>query len=195
MNPMNPSVDGYVRKNKRWHDELQALRRIILDSPLTEEIKWRVPVYTLGGKNVIFLGAFKEWCGISFIKGVLMNDPNKILIQQTEESQSVRIIRFKNTAEILEIESVLKAYVRQAIDLEKSGAKVKLKKITQRKIPVELRKQFTATPALKTAFKALTPGRQRAYLIYFSSAKQSKTREARMEKCKPRILAGKGLDD
>ena len=195
MSKMNRQVDGYIRKNKKWQDGLQELRRIILESPLSEEVKWRVPVYTLGGKNVVFLGAFKEYCVISFVKGVLLKDAKHILVQQTEESQSVRIIRFSNTQEIIKLEGVLKAYIDEAVEVERAGLKVKLKKISDRKIPEELQKKLDEVPALKAAFSALTPGRQRAYLLYFASAKQSKTREARVEKCMPRILTGKGIDD
>src|SRR3954447_18013885 len=126
MNPMNPKVDGYIRKNKKWQEELSELRRIILDSPLTEEVKWRVPCYTFQGKNVVFLGALKEWCGISFIKGVLLKDPAHVLIQQTENSQSVRIIRFTTVRDIVKLESTLKAYIDEAIEVEKAGLKVKL---------------------------------------------------------------------
>ena len=188
-------VDGYIRKNEQWQDELQMLRRIILTSPLTEEVKWRVPVYTLDGKNVLFLGSMNECCVLSFIKGVLMKDPKRILIQQTEESQSVRIIRFTNVREIEQMESTLKAYIGEAIEVEKSGLKVKLKTITERKIPDELQTQFNKSPGLKKAFQSLTPGRQRAYLLYIGGAKQSQTREARVMKHLPRILQGKGLDD
>jgi len=195
MSKMNKQVDGYIRKNKKWEAELRELRRIILDSPLSEEVKWRVPVYTLEGKNVVFLGALKEHCVISFIKGVLLKDPKHILIQQTEESQSVRIIRFSNTQEIIKLEKVLKAYVDEAVEVERAGLKVKLKKISDRKIPEELQKKLDEAPALKAAFSALTPGRQRAYLLYFASAKQSKTREARVEKSIPDILKGKGIFD
>ena len=195
MNKMNPKVDGYVRKTKEWQTELQKLRTIILDSPLTEEVKWRVPVYTLGGKNVLFVGRFKESCVLSFVKGVLLKDPKRILIQQTENSQSVRIIRFASVQEITKLESVLKSYIHEAITAEKAGLKVKLKKISEFKMPHELAAKLDANPAFKAAFTALTPGRQRAYLLYFSGAKQSKTREARVEKCLRRILDGKGLDD
>jgi uncharacterized protein YdeI (YjbR/CyaY-like superfamily) len=195
MNKTNPKVDGYLRKSKQWQIELQKLRSIILDCGLTEEVKWRVPCYTFQGHNVLFIGRFNEYCVLSFIKGVLLKDTRGILIQQTENSQSVRIIRFNDVQQIAALEPALKSYIRQAIDLEKSGAKVPLKKITEHKIPEELEIKLNKLPALKTAFKALTPGRQRAYFLYISSAKQSKTREARVEKCTPRILGGKGLDD
>src|SRR5206468_4082454 len=146
MSKMNPSVDGYVRKSKDWQEELQALRRIILDSPLTEEVKWRVPCYTLHGKNVLFIGRFKESCVLSFIKGALLKDPKRILIQQTENSQSVRVIRFTSVAEIAKLEPVLKAYIREAIDVEKAGLKVKLKKASEFKIPEEFRTKLDEMP-------------------------------------------------
>jgi len=195
MNRTNPSVDGYVRKSKQWQDELQTLRRIILDSGLTEEVKWRVPCYTFQNRNVLFLGRFKESCVLSFIKGVLLKDPKRILIQQTENSQSVRIIRFTSVQQIVEMEPVLKAYIHEAIEVEKAGLKVKLKTPSEFTIPEEFQAKLGELPKLKTAFSALTPGRQRGYLLYFSAAKQSKTREARVKKCMPRILKGKGLDD
>jgi uncharacterized protein YdeI (YjbR/CyaY-like superfamily) len=195
MNRTNPKVDGFIRKSKQWQDELKELRRIILDCGLAEEVKWRVPCYTLAKKLVLFLGRFKESCVLSFAKGALLKDAKQILIQQTENSQSVRIIRFTSVRQIVEIEPVLKGYIHEAIEVEKAGLKVKLKKITERPIPAELRNKFDQLPALKTAFRALTPGRQRAYLLYFSGAKQSKTRESRVEKYTPRILGGRGLDD
>ncbi len=188
-------VDGYIRKTKDWQDELNELRRILLDSPLTEELKWRVPCYTFEGKNVAFIGRFKESCALSFVKGVLLKDPKHILIQQTEQSQSVRIIRFTSRQEIIKAEPTLKAYIEEAVDLEKAGAKVKLKTISQYKLPEELEAKFKEMPALKTAFTALTPGRQRAYMLYIAGAKQAKTREARVEKHVKRILSGKGIDD
>jgi uncharacterized protein YdeI (YjbR/CyaY-like superfamily) len=192
---MNPSVDGYVRKNKKWKEELQALRTIILGSELTEEVKWRVPCYTLQNRNVILLGAFKEYCGLTFVKGALLKDDEGILRQPGENTQSARLIRFTHVREITELESTLKAYVDKAIRVEKTGLKVRFKKITEHKIPEELQKKLDEIPALKTAFAALTPGRQRAYLLYFSGAKQAKTRESRIEKCMQQILKGKGLDD
>jgi uncharacterized protein YdeI (YjbR/CyaY-like superfamily) len=195
MNTMTPQVDGYLRKNKKWQNELQKLRTIILDCPLTEEIKWRVPVYTSEQRNIVFLGAFKEYCALSFVKGVLLKDPRRILRKPGENTQSSRLVRFTNVQQIDELEPVLKAYIRQAIEVEKAGLKVKLKKITEFKIPEELQGKLNELPALKAAFSALTPGRQRAYLLYFSGAKQSKTRASRVDKCMPRILAGKGLVD
>jgi uncharacterized protein YdeI (YjbR/CyaY-like superfamily) len=195
MNKMNPKVDGYIRKNKKWQDELQKLRTIILDCGLSEEVKWRVPCYTFEGKNVVFIGRFKESCVLSFVKGILLKDARRILIQQTENSQSVRVIRFKTVPQIVELEPVLKAYIHEAIEAEKSGLKVKLKKTSEFKIPGEFQTKLDEAPALKKAFAALTPGRQRAYLLHFSGAKQSKTRMSRIEKWMPHILNGKGIDD
>jgi uncharacterized protein YdeI (YjbR/CyaY-like superfamily) len=195
MNKMNPKVDGYLRKNKKWQNELQALRTIVLESELTEEVKWRVPCYTFQKANVVFLGAFKESCVLSFVKGALLKDAKKILIQQTENSQSVRIIRFISVAEIVAMKAVIKAYIEEAIAAEKAGLKVQFKKISEFKIPEELQAQFDKAAALETAFRALTPGRQRAYLLHFSGAKQSQTRASRVEKWMKHILKGKGLDD
>jgi uncharacterized protein YdeI (YjbR/CyaY-like superfamily) len=195
MNKTNPKVDGYLRKSKEWQEELQTLRTIILDSPLTEEVKWRVPCYTFEGSNVLFIGRFKKSCVLSFVKGVLLKDPKRILIQQTENSQSVRIIRFTDVQQIVKLEPVLKAYINEAIEAEKAGLKVKLKNTSEFKVPEEFQAKLEELPALKKAFSALTPGRQRAYLLYFSAAKQSKTREARVEKYIQQILNGKGIDD
>jgi uncharacterized protein YdeI (YjbR/CyaY-like superfamily) len=195
MNKKNPKVDGYLRKSKQWQEELQKLRTIILDSQLAEEVKWRVPCYTFQGSNVLFIGRFKESCVLSFVKGALLKDAKRILIQQTENSQSVRIIRFTTVQQIVELEPVLKAYIREAIEVEKAGLKVNFKKISEFIIPEELQIKLDEIPALKTAFAALTPGRQRAYILYFSAAKQSKTRASRVEKWMQQILNGKGLDD
>ena len=195
MNKANPSVDGYIRKSKEWQAELQELRRLLLDSELTEEVKWRVPCYTFNGKNVAFIGRFKDACGLSFVKGVLMKDPKRILIQQTENSQSVRIIRFTSVQDIVALEPTLKAYIDEAVEIEKAGLKVKLKTIAEFKVPKELQVKFKEMPALQAAFKKLTPGRQRAYFLYISAAKQSETRAARVEKHVSRILKGKGIDD
>lgn len=191
----NRQVDGYIRKTKDWQVELNELRRILLDSPLTEELKWRVPCYTFQGKNVAFIGRFKDASVLSFVKGVLLKDPKHILIQQTEQSQSVRIIRFTSRDEIIKLEPTLRAYIAEAVELEKAGAKVKLKTISEYKVPQELEAKFKEMPALKTAFTALTPGRQRAYMLYIAGAKHAKTREARVEKHVKRILSGKGIDD
>ena len=195
MNPMIPQVDGYLRKNKKWQAELQKLRTIILDCPLTEEIKWRVPCYTSAGRNIVFLGALKESCVLSFVKGALLKDAQRILIQQTENSQSVRVIRFSQLAQITALEPVLKAYILEALAVEKAGLKVKLKEVSEFSVPPEFQAQLDANPALKKAFTTLTPGRQRGYLLHFSAAKQSATRASRVEKCTPQILRGKGLDD
>src|SRR5947207_5138893 len=195
MNRMNPKVDGYLRKSKQWQEELQKLRTIILDCGLTEEVKWRVPCYTFQGRNLLFIGRFKESCVLSFIKGALLKDAKRILIQQTENSQSVRIIRFTNVQQIVELEPILKPYIREAIEVEKAGLKVRLKKPSEFKIAKEFQTKLEQVPALKKAFAALTPGRQRAYLLHFSGAKQSKTRAARVEKWMPHILKGKGIDD
>jgi uncharacterized protein YdeI (YjbR/CyaY-like superfamily) len=191
----NPSVDGYIRKNKDWENELTQLRAIILQSPLTEEIKWRVPCYTFQGVNLVILGSYKDGATLSFLKGALLKDPEKILEIPGPNTQSARVIRFTSVPEITRLESTLKAYINEAIEAEKSGLKVEFKKITQHAVPEELQAALDKNPALNTAFKALTPGRQRAYFINISSAKQSTTRAARVEKYIPKILAGKGLDD
>ena len=195
MNKTNPGVGGYIRKSKEWQEELQKLRAIILDCGLTEEVKWRVPCYTFEGANVLFIGRFKESCVLSFIKGVLLKDARCILIQQTENSQSVRVIRFSNVQQIVKLEPILKAYIHEAIAVERAGLKVKLKKTSEFKIPEEFQAKLDESAALKKAFAALTPGRQRAYLLHFSGAKQSKTRASRVEKWRQHILNGKGIDD
>ncbi len=195
MNKMNPKVDAFLRRAKKWQGELKELRRIVLDSQLTEELKWYQPCYTFEKSNVLIISGFKEYCVLSFIKGALLKDAKRILAKPGENTQSVRVIRFTNVREIVELEPILKAYIREAIEVEKAGLKVKFKKITEHKIPDELQNKFKEIPALKTAFRALTPGRQRAYILYFSAAKQSKTRQSRIEKCMRRILKGKGLDD
>jgi len=195
MNKMNPKVDGYIRKNKQWQEELKTLRAIILDTPLIEEVKWRVPCYTLDDNNIVILGAFKENCVISFVKGALLKDPAGILVKPGEDTQSARVIRFRSAGEIVKVEDLIKTYIDEAIEIEKAGLKVNFKKITERPVPEELQVQLDKNPALKSAFNALTPGRQRAYLMHFSGAKQSITRAARVKKCMPQILKGKGLDD
>jgi len=195
MNPMNPKVDGLLRKAMNWREEFETLREIVLDHPLTEEVKWGQACYTSGGKNVVLIHGFKEYCALLFFKGALLKDPKRILIQQTENVQSARQIRFTNIREIVAMKPILKAYLQEAIEVEKAGVKVKLKKTSDFKVPEEFQEKLDEIPALKKAFAALTPGRQRGYLFYFSAAKQSKTREARVEKCMPQILQGKGLDD
>ena len=192
---MNPKVDFYFDKNKKWQKEIEQLRTIVLDCGLTEELKWGVPCYTFQKRNIVLIHGFKEYCALLFFKGALLNDPNGILIQQTKNVQAARQIRFTNVREIVKMEPTLKAYIYEAIEVEKAGLKVKLKKTSEYKIPEEFQKKLNKTPALKTAFKALTPGRQRAYIFYFSQPKQSKTRESRVEKCMRQILSGKGLND
>src|SRR5437762_6843412 len=190
---MNPKVDEYLRKAKKWQKEMEKLRMIILDCGLTEELKWGCPCYTFQKSNIVLIHGFKEYCALLFMKGALLKDPKGILVQQTENVQAARQIRFTNVQQIVEMESILKAYLTEAIEVEKAGLEVNYKKTSQFKIPEEFQTKLNANPALKTAFSALTPGRQRGYLLYFSGAKQSKTRQARVEKCIPQILNGKGL--
>jgi uncharacterized protein YdeI (YjbR/CyaY-like superfamily) len=192
---MNPKVDGFFKKAKQWQEEFKKLRAIILDFELTEELKWGKPCYSLQESNVVLIHGFKEYCALLFFKGALLKDARGILIQQTENVQAARQIRFTNVREIVEKEPILKAYIQEAIEAEKAGLEVSYKKTSEFEMPEEFQNKLDEVPALKTAFKALTPGRQRGYLLYFSSAKQSKTREARVEKCMPQILKGKGLDD
>lgn len=191
----NPKVDGFLSREKKWHDELEKLRSIALGCPLTEELKWGKPCYSFEGKNVLLIHGFKEYCALLFIKGALLKDPNGILIQQTENVQAGRQIRFTKLEEILKLEDTLKAYILEAIDIEKSGLEVDFKKSAEHAIPEEFQMKLNENPKLKAAFEKLTPGRQRAYLLYFAQPKQQKTREARIEKCMEKILSGKGLDD
>jgi uncharacterized protein YdeI (YjbR/CyaY-like superfamily) len=195
MNKMNPKVDGYLRKSKKWQTEFQKLRMIILDCQLTEELKWGKPCYTFQKSNIALIHGFKEYCALLFFKGAFLNDPNGILIQQTENVQAAREIRFTNVREIVEMEPILKAYIYEAIEVEKAGLEVNYKKTSEFIIPEEFQNKLDESPALKTAFDALTPGRQRGYILYFSAAKQSKTRESRVEKWMQQILNGKGLND
>ncbi|WP_174236939.1 YdeI family protein [Mucilaginibacter sp. L196] len=192
---MNPKVDFYFNKATKWQEEYERLRMIILDCQLTEELKWGCPCYTFQEKNIVLIHGFKEYCALLFFKGVLLNDANGILIQQTENVQAARQIRFTDLREIVELESILKAYIYEAIEVEKVGLNVELKKVTEFTVSAEFQNKLNHIPALKTAFEALTPGRQRAYLLHFSAPKQSKTRESRVEKYIPQILNGKGLDD
>ena len=192
---MNPKVDVYFSKAKKWQEELEKLRMIILDCGLTEELKWGEPCYTFQKSNIVLIHGFKEYCALLFFKGALLKDANGILIQQTENVQAARQIRFTNVREIVEMEPILKAYIHEAIEVEKAGLKVNFKKTSEFKIPEEFQNKLDEIPALKTAFNALTPGRQRAYILYFSAPKQSKTRESRVEKCMQQILNGKGLND
>ncbi len=191
----NPKVDVFLSKAKKWQEEFQKLRMIILASHLTEELKWGSPCYTFQKKNIVLIHGFKEYCALLFFKGALLNDANGILIQQTENVQAARQIRFTNVREIVEMETILKAYIYEAMEVEKAGLKVNLKKTTEFIIPEEFRNKLDEIPALKTAFATLTPGRQRAYILHFSAPKQSKTRESRVEKCMQQILNGKGLND
>lgn len=192
---MNPKVDFYFDKEKKWNKELEKLRMIALDCGLTEELKWGVPCYTYQNSNIVLIHVFKEYCAVLFFKGALLNDPNGILVQQTENVQAARQMRFTNVKEIVKLAPVLKSYIYEAIEVEKAGLKVKLKKTVEYKIPEEFQKKLNKNAGLKKAFSALTPGRQRGYLLYFSQPKQPKTREARVEKYTPQILKGKGLND
>jgi uncharacterized protein YdeI (YjbR/CyaY-like superfamily) len=195
MNSMNPKVDWYFSKAQKWQDEYGQLRMIVLDCGLTEELKWGVPCYTFQNSNIVLIHGFKEYCALLFHKGVLLKDPNGILIQQTENVQSARQIRFTSVQEIVEMEPILKAYIFEAIEVEKAGLKVNFKPATEFTIPEEFIKKLEEVPGLQDAFDALTPGRQRGYILHFSVPKQSKTRESRIEKWLQQILDGKGLDD
>ena len=192
---MNPKVDGYLRKTKKWQEEFETLRLICLDCGLTEELKWGHPCYTFQKNNIVLIHGFKEYCALLFFKGALLKDAKGILIQQTKNVQAARQVRFTNVREIVKMEPILKAYIRQAIEVEKAGLKVSYKKPSDFTIPEEFQNKLNKIPALKTAFDALTPGRQRGYILYFSAPKQSKTRESRVEKCMQQILNGKGLND
>ena len=191
---LNPKVNFYFDKSGKWQEELETLRSIILDCNLTEELKWGVPCYTIEKSNIVLIHVFKEYCAILFFKGALLKDARHILIQQTKNVQAARQLRFTSVGEIVKIKSVIKAYIREAIDVEKSGAKVIFKK-TSEPIPEEFQRKLDENLVLKTAFAALTPGRQRAYILYFSAPKQSKTRSSRVEKSTKAILKGKGLND
>lgn len=192
---MNPKVDWFFNKATNWQEEYEKLRMIVLECGLTEELKWGCPCYAFGKKNIVLIHGFKEYCALLFMKGALLNDEAGILIQQTENVQSARQIRFSDIREIYDLEPVLKAYIHQAIEVEKAGLNVDYKKTTEFNMPEEFQRKLDHNAALKAAFQSLTPGRQRGYLLYFSSAKQAKTREARIEKYMPQILKGKGLDD
>jgi uncharacterized protein YdeI (YjbR/CyaY-like superfamily) len=192
---MNPKVDWFFDKATQWHDEYEKLRLIALDCGLTEELKWGQPCYTLNGNNVVLIHGFNEYCAYLFFKGVLLNDAEGILIQQTENVQVPRQARFTSVQQIADLEPVLKAYIFEAIEVEKAGIKPKLKKTSEFKLPEEFQEKLDAMPVLRNAFEALTPGRQRGYLLYFGQAKQAKTRVERIEKYIPQILNGKGLDD
>jgi len=192
---MNPKVDFYFVKAEKWQKELEQLRRIILDCMLTEELKWGTPCYTFQNSNIVLIHVFKEYCAVLFFKGALLNDANGMLVQQSKNTQATRQMRFINVKEILQVESVLKAYVYEAIDIEKVGLKVKFKPASEFAVAEEFQNKLDKMPALRKAFDALTPGRQRGYLLYFAAPKQSKTRESRVEKYMTHILDGKGLND
>jgi len=192
---MNPKVDFFFTKAKQWQVEFEALRTIMLDCQLTEELKWGKPCYTFENSNIVLIHGFKEYCALLFHKGVLLKDPMGILVQQTENVQAARQIRFTNVDEIVEMEPILIAYITEAMAVEKAGLEVEYKETSEFNMPEEFKEKLDEDPNLKTAFTALTPGRQRAYLLYFSQAKQSKTRMARVEKYMPQILNGKGLND
>ncbi|WP_088188950.1 YdeI family protein [Desulfosporosinus sp. FKA] len=192
---INPKVEEFLSKAQKWQDEYEQLRNIVLNCGLTEELKWMHPCYTFEGKNIVLIHGFKEYCALLFPKGALLKDPNGILIQQTENVQQGRQIRFNNVQEIVALEAILKAYIYEAIEVEKAGLKVIKKETSDFTIPEEFQKKLDENPALKAAFETLTPGRQRAYIFYFAQPKQSKTRESRVEKYIPQILNGKGLND
>ena len=195
MNRMNPKVDFFFSKAQKWQDEFKKLRLIVLDCGLTEELKWGKPCYTFQESNIVLIHGFKEYCALLFFKGALLKDAKGILIQQTENVQAGRQIRFTHVQEFFQKIPILKAYIHEAIEVEKAGLKVNFKKTTEFIVPAEFQKKLDEIPALKTAFDALTPGRQRAYILYFSAPKQSKTRESRIEKRLQQILNGKGLND
>lgn len=195
MITLNPKVDAFVENAGKWQEEFRQLRRIILESRVAEEFKWGVPCYTFQNHNILLMHGFKDYCALLFVKGALLSDTRGILTQQTEITQAARQIRFTNPQEIIELEPALKAYIEEAIEVEINGLKVDYKKTAEFAIPEEFQRKLDEDPALRAAFSALTPGRQRAYLLYFSAPKQSKTRESRIEKCLQPILAGKGLND
>ncbi|MFJ8090883.1 YdeI family protein [Lysinibacillus sp. NPDC095746] len=192
---MNPKVDEFLGKAKKWQEEYSALRNIVLDCELTEEFKWMHPCYTLGKKNIVLIHGFKDYCALLFHKGALLKDAHGILIQQTENVQAARQIRFTNVQEIVGMETIIKDYILEAIEVEKAGLEVPMKEHKEYIIPEELHHKFNEMPTLKTAFEKLTPGRQRAYILHFSQPKQSKTRVSRIEKYTQHILDGKGLND
>jgi uncharacterized protein YdeI (YjbR/CyaY-like superfamily) len=191
---LNPKVDTFLRKTKRWQEESEQLRTILLGCPLTEELKWGEPCYTFQGKNVVLIGGFKDYCTLLFFKGALLSDPHGILVAPGK-LQAGRQIRFTHLQEIVAMETILKTYIYEAIEVERAGLKVELKKHSEYTVPEELKKRLDEIPALKSAFEALTPGRQRAYMFHIAAPRQSKTRESRVEKCIPLILDGKGLND
>lgn len=192
---MNPQVDAFLNREKKWLIEMTKLRTIMLDCKLTEELKWGVPCYTFNGSNVVLIHGFKEYCAVLFMKGALLKDTKQILIQQTANVQSARQIRFTSVQEITKLEPNIKAYIKEAINIEKAGLKVDFIKPDALELPDEFAQKLKAMPSLKKAFNVLTPGRQRAYILHFSSPKQTQTRVSRIEKCIPLIFDGKGLND
>ena len=192
---MNPKADFYFIKNEKWQTAIEKLRTIVLSCGLTEELKWGCPCYSLEKKNIVLIHVFKEYCAVLFFKGALLNDANGILIQQTENVQAARQARFTSFNEVVKQERILKAYIYEAIEVEKAGLKVALKKTKEYEVPEEFKKKLDKNAAFKKAFYALTPGRQRGYLLHFAAPKQSATRESRIEKCTPQIFSGKGLND
>jgi len=195
MMRLHPKVNEYVSKIGKWQEEVKKLRMIILDCNLTEDFKWGSPCYTYEKRNIVLIHVFKEYCALLLFKGVLLHDTDKILIQQTKNVQAARQIRFTDIREIAEMELILKAYIHEAVEVEKAGLKVNLLRSTELIYPEEFQRIMDENSALKTAFHALTPGRQRAYNLYFSAPKQSKTRVSRIEKCLPQILKGRGLNE
>jgi uncharacterized protein YdeI (YjbR/CyaY-like superfamily) len=191
----NSKVDGYFKKSRKWQEELAQLRMIVLGCGLTEELKWGKPCYTFQDSNIVIVIGFKEYCALLFCKGALLKDAHGILIKPGENTQAARQIRFTNAREIVTMKAILKAYIREAIEVEKAGLEVKYKETSEFILPQEFQRKLEETPALKTAFGGLTPGRQRGYILHFSAPKQSKTRESRIEKCMQQILMGKGLND
>jgi uncharacterized protein YdeI (YjbR/CyaY-like superfamily) len=192
---VNPKVDAYMGRIKQWREECEKLREIVLACDLTEELKWGVPCYTFDDKNIVLIHGFKEYCALLFMKGVLLKDPKGILITQTENVQSGRQIRFTSLKEITKLAPTLKAYIKEAIEVEKAGLKIEMKKTEEFPVPEEFRRVLDDDPAYRDAFQALTPGRQRGYLLYFAGAKQSSTRESRIEKCRDKIFDGIGWND
>lgn len=192
---MNPKVNFFFENAGQWQEEFKKLRTIALSTELTEDLKWGCPCYTYEGKNIFLIHGFKEYCALLFFKGALMKDPDSILIQQSKNVQAARQIRFTEVSQINDLEEVIRDYMFEAVEIEESGVKVEMKKTKEFEMAEEFQEKLDQDPALQEAFKALTPGRQRAYLLHFSSAKQSKTREARIEKCIPQIMAGIGLND
>ncbi|ASZ13849.1 YdeI/OmpD-associated family protein [Chitinophaga pendula] len=191
----NHKVDAFIDREEKWQKEFEKLRDILLDCMMAEDLKWGVPCYSYNDSNIVLIHGFKDYCAILFFKGALLSDPENVLIQQTENVQAARQLRFTSLKEIVQLEAVIKSYVFEAIEVEKAGLQVNLKKVSEFAVVEEFQQKLDKMPKLKKAFDALTPGRQRAYLLHFSAPKQAKTREARVEKCIPQILDGKGLNE